>query len=228
MDQSLRDHMLAYYNERASEYEDAYTRGTGTASITDPTVFTTEIGVLEGIVRGFGCGHLLDVACGTGYWLPHYIGNCSRVTLFDQSERMLAECELKVGHLGGVDRCSLVRGDVFDYQFPTCTHDSALVGFLLSHLSDEQEHLLMRVLRKTLRPDARVLILESAWTDLRAKFNEKVGRQLRRLNDGTEFDIYKRYISRDDIAGWDRKYGLTPSIEHFGDALCAISGSFAR
>jgi SAM-dependent methyltransferase len=224
--QGLRDHMFAYYNERAPEYEEAYTRGTGTASITDPTVFTTEIAVLEGIVRGFGRGHLLDLACGTGYWLPCYIGNCSRVTLFDQSERMLVECERTVGRLAGADQCSLVRGDVFDYQFPACTHDSALVGFLLSHLSDEQEHLLMQILRQTLRPDARVLILESAWTDLRARFNEKMGRQLRRLNDGTEFDIYKRYIGRDDITAWESKYGLTLSIEHFGEALCAVSGSF--
>ena len=69
------------------------------------------------------------------------------------------ECGLKVGRLGAADRCSLVRGNVFDYQFPSCTHYSALVGFLLSHLSDEQEHLLMQVLRQTLRPDARVLIL---------------------------------------------------------------------
>jgi len=227
MDDDLRDRMLAYYNERAPDYEEAYTRGTGTASITDPTVFTNEIEVLEGIVRGFGRGHLLDVACGTGYWLPHYVGNCSRVTLFDQSERMLAECALKRDRSNAADRCSLVRGDVFDYRFPPAAHDSALVGFLLSHLSDEQEHLLMHVLRQTLRPDARILILESAWTDLRAKFNEKAERQLRRLNDGTEFPIYKRYIGRDDIAAWDRKYGLMTRIEHFGEALCAVSACFA-
>ena len=173
MDQCLRDRMLVYYNERASEYEEAYRLGTGTASITDPTVFTTEIGVLERIVRSFGRGHLLDLACGTGYWFPFYIGNCSSVTLFDQSERMLVECELKVGRLRDADRCSIVRGDVFEYQFPTFAHDSALVGFLLSHLSEEQEHLFMQVLRQTLRPPARVLILESAWTDLRAKVNER-------------------------------------------------------
>ena len=228
MDDRLRDRMLAYYNERAFEYEEAYTQGAGTASITDPAVFTTEIAVLEGIVRGFGRGHLLDVGCGTGYWLAHYLGNCSRVTLFDQSERMLGECELKVRRLSDPGRCSLVRGDVFDYEFPPFAYDSALVGFLLSHFSEEQERLFMHVLRRTLRPDARVLILESAWTDLRAKFNEKVGRQLRRLNDGTEFHIYKRYISREDIAEWDRKYGLTPTIEHFGDALCAVSVSVAK
>jgi hypothetical protein len=44
MDQCLRDRMLVHYNERASQYEEAYALGTGTASITDPTVFTTEIG----------------------------------------------------------------------------------------------------------------------------------------------------------------------------------------
>ena len=86
----------------------------------------------------------------------------------------------------------------------------------------------MQVLLRTLCPDSRVLIVESAWTDLRAKFNEKVGRQLRRLPDGTEFHIHKRYISREDIAAWDRKNGLTSNIEHFGEALCAVSVSFAN
>jgi hypothetical protein len=31
MDPQLRQRMLAYYNERAPEYEEAYTLGTGTA-----------------------------------------------------------------------------------------------------------------------------------------------------------------------------------------------------
>jgi ubiquinone/menaquinone biosynthesis C-methylase UbiE len=218
--------MLVYYNERASEYEEAYTVGTGTASITDPTVFTTEIGVLERIVRDFGSGHLLDLACGTGYWLPLYIGNCSRVTLFDQSERMLSECELKVRRLAGADRCSLVRGDIFDFDFAAGAYDCALVGFLLSHTSEAQEHRVMQVLRNTLRPGAGFLILESAWTDVRARFNQKVERQTRRLNDGTQFQIYKRYISREDIGAWERKYGLRTTIEHFGEALCAVSAAF--
>jgi hypothetical protein len=34
--------MLAYYNEWAPEYEQAYTLGTGTASIPDPEVFKEE------------------------------------------------------------------------------------------------------------------------------------------------------------------------------------------
>jgi hypothetical protein len=42
--------MLAHYDERAPECEEAYTRGTGTASISDPEVFKVEARVLESVV----------------------------------------------------------------------------------------------------------------------------------------------------------------------------------
>ncbi len=50
--------------------------------------------------------------------------------------------------------------------------------------------------------------------------------QERRLNDGTTFEIYKRYLSPDDVERWIGKYGLTTRIEHLGPALFAVSGSF--
>ena len=218
--------MLAYYNERAPEYEEAYTLGTGTASITDPSVFTAEIVSLAGVVGGFGNGQLIDLACGTGYWLPHYVRNCSRVTLFDQSERMLEECERKVRVLGHADRCVVIRGDAFDYDFAPVAYDCALIGFLLSHLSEPQEAELFQKVRRMLRPSGRFLILDSAWTELRATFNRKVGRQTRQLNDGTQFEIYKRYLDREDIARWTEEYHVTIRVEHFGEALVAVSGRF--
>src|SRR3977135_2392590 len=104
MDPQLRQRMLAYYNERAPEYEEAYTLGTGTASIPDPEVFKAEARVLEGIVARVGHGSLMDLACGTAYWLPHYAANCSRITLFDQSAKMLTEGRAKALSLGIVDR----------------------------------------------------------------------------------------------------------------------------
>ena len=39
MDPLLRERMLRYYDERAADYEEAYVRGTGTASIADPEIF---------------------------------------------------------------------------------------------------------------------------------------------------------------------------------------------
>jgi ubiquinone/menaquinone biosynthesis C-methylase UbiE len=77
--------MLQYYDERASEYEEAYVRGTGTASIPDPEVFKREASLLPDVVTRFAHGRILDLACGTGHWLPHYAGRCSSITLLDQS-----------------------------------------------------------------------------------------------------------------------------------------------
>lgn len=49
-----------------------------------------------------------------------------------------------------------------------------------------------------------------------------------RLNDGTAFEIYKRYCDRDDIARWAQKKDVKLRIEHFGPAFYAVSGVFGR
>jgi ubiquinone/menaquinone biosynthesis C-methylase UbiE len=216
--------MLAYYDQRASEYEEAYTLGTGTASIADPEVFKTEARVLAGIVRQFAHGRIMDLACGTAYWLPEYAPNCSHITLFDQSERMLMEARDKVGRLGITDRCTLVHGDFFGHAFARGAYDTALVGFFLSHLTKDQEHELFDALRTMLASSGRFLILDSAWSPERAAVNHKVERQPRRLNDGTTFEIYKRYCDRDDLARWATEYGVHLHVEHFGAAFYAVSG----
>jgi ubiquinone/menaquinone biosynthesis C-methylase UbiE len=226
MDDALRASMLRYYDERAPEYEEAYTAGTGTSSIATGKVFQAESALLRGVVERLANGRLLDLACGTAYWLPAYAGQCSRITLVDQSPQMLQESRRKVEALGVSARTDLVRGDVFETVVEAGAYDFALVGFLVSHVTERQEAELFGVLRHALAPGGRFLVLESAWTPLRFPFNQKIERQGRRLNDGTRFEIYKRYIDRDDIAAWTATHGVKTTIEFFGDALCAVSGTF--
>jgi len=226
MDLDLRQRMLAYYDERAPEYEEAYTLGTGTASIPDPEVFKAEARMLAGIVGRFARGRLMDLACGTAYWLPHYAPSCSSITLFDQSDRMLTEGRRKADRLEIADRCVFVQGDFFTHEFDRATYDTALVGFFLSHLTEVQERLLFEALRAMLEPSGEFLILDSAWSSERSKFNAKVERQPRRLNDGTAFEIYKRYCDRGDIVRWASEYDVELNIEHFGPAFYAVSGTF--
>jgi ubiquinone/menaquinone biosynthesis C-methylase UbiE len=228
MDPDLRASMLQYYDERAQDYEEAYVLGTGRASIADPRVFQVEAARLADVVERFAHGRLIDLACGTGHWLPHYAQRCSSIVLFDQSERMLDECGRKVTAQGVADRCAFVRGDFFSRQFEPGAYDCALVGFFLSHLTEEQERRLFDVLRRTLAPAGRFLILDSAWTPARTPFTAKVGRQERRLKDGTRFEIYKRYCDQQDIAAWAAAYGVAISVEHFGAAFFAVSGGFVR
>jgi demethylmenaquinone methyltransferase/2-methoxy-6-polyprenyl-1,4-benzoquinol methylase len=226
MDTDLRRRMLAYYDERAPEYDEAYTLGTGTASMPDAELFKTEARVLTSIVGEIARNRIMDLACGTAYWLPHYAANCSRITLFDQSDRMLTESRARANRLGILDRCVFLRGDFFEHGFEQNAYDTALVGFFLSHLTEAQERLLFDALRIMLDSTGRFLILDSTWSPERARWNAKVERQPRRLNDGTSFDIYKRYCDRDDISRWAREYGVRLRIEHFGPAFYAVSGAF--
>jgi demethylmenaquinone methyltransferase/2-methoxy-6-polyprenyl-1,4-benzoquinol methylase len=226
MDADLRRSMLRYYDERAPEYEDAYVIGTGTASIPNPDVFRREAALLTGIVERFARGRIVDLACGTGYWLPYYAARGSTLTLIDQSPRMLDECRKKIAALNIEDRASLVQADVFDHRFEQRAYDSALVGFLISHLTEEQEEQLFVRLHAMLDTRGRFLILDSAYSPERARFNAKIEQQERRLNDGTRFDIYKRYIDRQDLARWTESHGAVLSIEHFGTAFVAVSGSY--
>lgn len=218
--------MFRYYDERAPEYEEAYLLGTGTASIRDPSVFQAEASLLGHAVERFGHGRMIDVACGTAFWLPRYARRCSHITLLDQSEKMLDESKKKAAMLGVLDRCLLVHADVFDHELARGSYDSALIGFLFSHLTVEKERLLFARLEALLDDAGDFLILDSAWSPLRAQFNTKVGQQERRLNDGTRFEIYKRYLDEADIAGWENKYGVTLRVEHSGAALLAVSGRF--
>ena len=225
MDADLRQRMLAYYDERAPEYEEAYTLGTGTASIPDPEVFKAEARALAGIVGQIAHGRIMDLACGTAYWLPHYAPNCTRITLFDQSDRMLAESRAKANRLGTLGRCVFIHGDFFEQQFEPNVYDTVLVGFFLSHLTEAQEPLLFDAVRTLLAPSGRFLILDSAWSTERARFNAREERQPRRLNDGTAFEIYKRYCDRGDVSRWSREYDVRLNIEHFGPAFYAVSGA---
>lgn len=120
------------------------------------------------------------------------------------------------------DRCSLARGDFFDYEFDQGGYDFALVAFFLSHLTEAQEPMLFGALRNMLDSSGRFLILDSAWSGERARFNAKSERQERRLNDGTRFEVYKRYCSQEDIAGW-----ATDQAD-FGTALVSFYRAMAE
>jgi len=226
MGPSLRESMFRYYDERAPEYEDAYVLGTGTASMPDPNIFRREASVLAGIVERFARGRMVDLACGTGYWLPFYAARCSSITVIDQAPRMLDQCRKKMATSGARAHMMVVQGDVLDHPFSPRTFDSALIGFLLSHLSDDEERRLFEHLKVMLDTDGRFLIFDSAWSLERARFNAKVERQQRRLNDGSAFEIFKRYIDRQDIDAWHTTHGVTTTIEHFATAFVAVSGQF--
>ena len=79
-------------------------------------------------------------------------------------------------------------------------------------------------MKKILRPDGNVVVVDSIWNEERSKKREKQGRQIRNLNDGREFEIYKRYFESSDVDELSKKHGIDFSIEHEGGTLIVAVG----
>ncbi len=217
MKRNLNQEMMSYYDTRAPEYDEIYA-GKGPASIPNPALYKNETQVTAKIVSVFGTGHLIDIACGTGYWLPYYARNCSKITLIDQSEKMLSECRKKIDELKLGERCDLVQGDFLKVSFKNTLFGSALVGFLLSHLSSEEEETFFKKLRRILNPNSQLMVIDSAWSKRRQQYRQKQGVQERALNDGRPFTIYKRYFCKLDIEETFNRHHFQLDFYWEGDA----------
>jgi ubiquinone/menaquinone biosynthesis C-methylase UbiE len=211
--------MMSYYDERAEEYDEIYL-GKGHTTIA-ADLYRKDVAKVSEMVSRFGKGHLIDIACGAGFWLPNYARNCNQITFLDQSARMLSKCKDRVEELGLADISSFIQGDFLDVNLEASKYHCALVGFLLSHLTLEQEKTFFRKLEEILKANPQLMFIDSAWNKRREQYREKEGFQERVLNDGRTFRVYKRYFDESDVEEMFKRYGFEVISYYIGEALVA-------
>jgi ubiquinone/menaquinone biosynthesis C-methylase UbiE len=212
--------MAQYYDERANEYDELY-EGKGPA-FPDPEAYKNDVGRICEIAHDFGRGHLIDIACGTGFWLPYYASNCAEITLVDQSEKMLEVARRRASNNSVPDRCRFIRSNYFDASFSDDCFDSALLGFLVSHLTDTLVQRFFSKLLRILRKDSELLLIDSAWSKERRNHRQKDGIQDRTLNDGKSFKVYKRYFEKSEIVDILSSFGFSIQHCYFGKAFFVV------
>jgi len=209
---------MQYYDERAPEYDEVYFgKGPG---IPEPKSYGKDVKAITGICADFGHGHLVDIGCGTGFWLPYYINNCKDVTLIDQSQKMLVECQKRVKQLDTIANIRFMKGDFFRLRFFMESFDAALVAFFISHLSDE-EGLFFNKLKRLLTPGAEILWIDGSWSPIRKQYREREGIQTRKLRSGREFQIFKKYYEANDVKMLLKRYSFKLCSLYMGDVFFA-------
>ncbi|UCD04717.1 MAG: class I SAM-dependent methyltransferase [candidate division WOR-3 bacterium] len=213
--------MFDYYDERASEYDGIYEGHT--PGMPEADLYKKDVEKIKSICGRFGKGHLIDVACGTAYWLPYYASNCSEITLVDQSRHMLAACRKRVNSLNLDISINYIKSDFFEVRFLSKVFDSAVVAFLMSHLTEEATGFFIDKLRRILNPRASVLWIDGSWSPIRKKYRDKSGLQERKLENGRAFSIFKRYFDEHDIESFLHENSLVRKAFYFGDVFFAVS-----
>lgn len=176
----------SYYGRRASEYDRIYLRPDRQPALRE----------LESWVSGTLSGQrVLEVACGTGYWTRLLAAAACHVVAVDINPEMIRIAR---------DRCQTCAGvefrieDAYDLPETLGNFDAAFMGFWWSHIPLQDIPGFLASLHARLDKGARVIILDnrfvagSSTAILRTDDNGN-SYQLRKLSDGSTFEILKNF-----------------------------------
>jgi ubiquinone/menaquinone biosynthesis C-methylase UbiE len=173
----------AYYDARAPEYDDWF-HGVGRYADRVRPGWEQELAALAATLRGLPPARTLDVACGTGFLTRHLPGE---LTCLDQSARMLAIAAERVPH------ARMVESDAFPLPFADKEFQRLFTGHFYGHLEAAER---MRFLDEARRVAAEIVVVDSsqAHSPVAAEW------QPRFLNDGSAWEVYKRFFSGEGLA----------------------------
>ena len=195
VDDALLTEQLDYYRARAGEYDRWWNReGRFDRGAEVNARWFAEAASLEGVLERFDPrGDVLELACGTGLWTRHLVDYADTLTAVDGSEEVLAVNRARVGST----TVRYIQADLFDWT-PPRSYDACVFSFWLSHVPQQRFAAFWEMVARALRPGGRVLFIDSARTDRSTAADHQLpaddqATMTRRLDDGREFQIVKRF-----------------------------------
>jgi ubiquinone/menaquinone biosynthesis C-methylase UbiE len=173
----------AYYDARAPEYDDWF-HGVGRYAERDRPGWEDELAALTATLEALPPAVTLDVACGTGFLSRHLRGE---LTCLDQSARMLEIAAERVPH------AELVRSDAIPLPFGDRAFERLVTGHFYGHLEEPERTAFLLEAR---RVAGELVVVDSS----QAHSPVAVEWQSRLLNDGSEWQVYKRFFTGAGLA----------------------------
>jgi len=184
--------LLGYYAARAREYERVYAKPERQEDLATLHAAVPEF---------FGGRHVLEVACGTGYWTRRIAATAAHVTACDLADEVLAVASASYA---ASDRITYRMADAFDLMDVAGQFDAAFAGFWWSHVHRQNLRGFLTGLHRRLSAGAIVVLVDnryvsgSNWPITRT---DDAGNtyQRRTLNDGSVHEVLKNFPSAEEI-----------------------------
>jgi ubiquinone/menaquinone biosynthesis C-methylase UbiE len=173
----------AYYDSRAPEYDEWYL-GTGRFAARERPGWDEELEAFRRALEALPAARTLDVACGTGFLTRHLPGE---IVGLDQSESMLEEARCQA------PKATFLRGNALGLPFEDGSFERVFTGHFYGHLEAAEREVFLREARRV----ATELVIVDSATQPDVPVEEW---QERILNDGTRWEVYKRYFEPEALA----------------------------
>ena len=183
--------LARYYAQRAESYERIYQKPERQA----------ELRALEAWLPGCFAGrHVLEIACGTGWWTPHGARDAAAWLATDLNPETLAIARAKaLPACVQVSQLDAWRLDTLGTQ----RFDAAFAGFWWSHVERARLPGWLDQLHARLQPGARVVFLDNRYvpgssTPIARTDAAGDSWQRRTLDDGSVHEVLKNFPTRDE------------------------------
>jgi ubiquinone/menaquinone biosynthesis C-methylase UbiE len=213
-----------YYRERAPEY-DAWWERTGRydrGAEANARWFAESELLARELERFAPRGRVLELACGTGLWTRHLARHADAVTAVDAAQEMLTLNRARLRASGSDARVNYVQADLFTWRAPPAAYDVCFFAFWLSHVPESRFDSFWQAVAGALRPGGRVLFIDSD----RSEHSTAADHPLpdpehditqRRLDDGREFQIVKRFYEPQWLERRLRQLGFETEVRRTGE-----------
>jgi demethylmenaquinone methyltransferase/2-methoxy-6-polyprenyl-1,4-benzoquinol methylase len=173
----------AYYEARAREYDDWWL-GRGRFAERDRPDWDEELAALRQTLESLPPARTLDVACGTGFLTRHLPGD---VVGLDQSRTMLDVAAHQA------PEADLVLGDGISLPFDQGSFDRIFTSHFYGHLEDEDRTTFLAEARRV-APEIVIADASLAHSPVAEEYQERI------LNDGSRWEVYKRFFTGERLA----------------------------
>ena len=222
----LLTEQIAYYGARAPEYEEWFRReGRYSRGPDADARWFAEFELARERLRSFRAeGDVLEIACGTGQSTSILAETAATLTAIDAAPAMIAEARRRPE----LETVRFERADIFEWE-PPGRFDAVVFTFWLSHVPVDRTQAFWDVVRRCLAPAGRVFFADSLYAPWATAIDHELegpdGTSVtRRLNDGREFRIVKRFFDPGTLEEELRELGWSVEVRATGDLLLTGEG----